>query len=437
VKESCEGTIIHGNHRGDEGKGRITDEEAATHDIVARFGGGQNAGHTVSTGEHELSLHILPSGIAHEGKMNVIGNGCVIDPVGAMDELEQVEASGISIGLDNLRISSAAHLVLPHMISQDEIRDAGPNGQGSTKRGIAQTYAAKHMRTGKRVEDINHSRDELVEAAREGLLRQADERKQAGLEPLDVDREIERFIAAAIEIGRYSTDTPLLLNRLLSEGENILAEGAQAYSLDIDHGMYPFTTSSGTSALAAPQGLGVPAKHFSRIIGVAKLTQSHVGGGPFVTEICDKELAEQVRGPEGEIDSEFGKSTGRPRRVGHLDIPSLRRSQITSGDTETAVTKLDLVKRYGEMVAICVSYEMNGDTLDVAPSSAMKLAKCTPIYEHLPVWQDDIEDIREYEKLPVEAKSYIEFIEELTGIPITAIGVGYQRDQIIRRRQNT
>ena len=433
MERTGEVTVVYGLQRGDEGKGRFTDSEAPDHDIVARFGGGQNAGHTVLIGDTELALSLLPSGIMHESVANVVGNGCVIDPMKAVREFRDVRAAGAEITPDRLLISSAAHLVLPHHIEADKIREASDARQGSTKNGISQVYAAKHLRVGRRVEDINNQINELGQAARAGLEAQQEMRAQLDMDPLDIDEVVDGYVDAAQILGPYVTDTSLYLHRRMAAGANVLAEGAQAFLLDIDHGMYPFTTSSATSAAGVSQGLGIPSRSITRIIGVAKLTQSHVGGGPFVTEIHDEDVLGPLRGSRHDVDGEFGTVTGRVRRMGYLDLPGIRRAQIINGDTEMAVTKLDRVPDYGSEIPVCVAYQRKGSRITIAPDASYKLDQSTPIFETLPSWDEDISSIRDFDSLPANARSYIEFIEQQTGLPITMIGVGPEREQVIRR----
>lgn len=429
-------TVIQGEQRGDEGKGRFVDMLAEEHDIVARFNGGNNAGHTVVLpDERVLKLHLIPSGIAHEHTVNVIGNGTLINPQKLSEEIEGLAEQDIEVGKHNLKISSAAHLILPFHVSEDEIREAGSGRQGSTKSGIAQVAAAKYMRVGARVEMINNDPNLLQSLVCEGLKAQRQAREDLSLEPIDENEVAEQFLTGIRKIGQFVTDTSFFLNQELRKETpaRVLAEGAQAFLLDIDHGMYPFTTSSSTTSGGVSSGLGIPPQFIDRVIGVSKAAQSHVGDGPFVTEIKDEAMLTQLHGDVTAVDAERGTTTNRTRRLGHLDLPSIRRSQMVNGTSEMALTKLDWVPRYGDYAKICISYFRKGKELRIAPDAAYKLEQCEPDYHHIPTWDQDIQDVRKFEDLPFEARSYVEYIEEQTGVPITMIGVGPNREQVIVR----
>lgn len=429
-------TVIVGEHRGDEGKGRFVDLLAEEHDIGARFNGGDNAGHTVVLPSGQVyKLHGLPTTIVHPHTKSVIANGTVVNPVRLSREMQGLEELNVEVSPGNLLISSGAHLIIPSYISEDEVREAGSDGQGSTKSGIAQGYAAKHMRQGVRAEIIKNNPDKLLEIVRAGLLAQRQVRAEVGLEPIDEREVASQYMQSAHKLGSYITDTVLFLNRELRKDNpaRLLAEGAQAFLLDIDHGMYPYTTSSSTTSGGAATGLGIPPMFIDRVIGVSKATQSHVGGGPFVTEILDPELLTRLHGDMNAVDAERGTTTGRTRRLGHLDLPQIRRSQMVNGTHEMALTKLDWVTRYGSTILICVAYERKGSIIEIAPDAAYKLEQSSPIYEELPGWEEDIQDIRKFEDLPANAQNYIRFLEEQTRVPITMIGVGPQRDQVIAR----
>lgn len=428
-------TAIVGEQRGDEGKGRFVDMLMPEHDIGARFGGGDNAGHTVVDPEGTVfKLHGLPSSIVHEHAMSVIGNGAVINAVRLTSEMSTLQEQGVHINEDNLLISGGAHLTLPHHISEDEIREAGADGQGSTKSGIAQVYASKTSRLGIRAEIIKNDPALLHEIVIEGLKKQRDARSEAGLDPLDEEYIAKEYVSRAKQLGEYVTDTALYLNEQLHGGKKVLAEGAQAFLLDIDHGMYPYVTSSSTTVGGVATGLGVPPHHIECTIGVSKAVQSHVGGGPFVTEIHDPQLLNRLHGDKESVDAERGTTTGRTRRLGYLDLPQIRRAQMVNGTDKMALTKLDWIPRFGEEVPICVAYERKGKELDVAPDAAYKLEQSTSLYyETLPTWPEDIRDTRHFEDLPQEAQNYISFIENELNIGIDMIGVGPARDQVIVR----
>lgn len=428
--------VIVGLQRGDEGKGRFVDMLAQEHDIVARFNGGNNAGHTVVLPDEQvLKLHLVPSGIAHEGKMNVIGNGTLVNPAKLVDEINDIRETGIEVSPANLKISSGSHLILPHHIFEDEIREAGEGRQGSTKTGIAQVSAFKAMRVGARTELINNDLDALYELVLGGLQAQRELRDAAGLDEIDEEEVAMEYILSARLLGSFVTDTVFYLNQQLAKDlpARVLAEGAQAFLLDIDHGMYPYTSSSSTTSGGVCTGLGIPPREIRQVTGVAKAVQSHVGGGPFVTEVKDSGVLARLHGDMNTVDAEVGTTTGRTRRLGYLDMPSIRRSIMVNGVGDIALSKLDWVPRYGEDIPVCVAYGRKGKTLEIAPDSARKLEQSEPRYETLPSWGEDIREIREFADLPKNAQKYVHFVEDQAGVEISMIGVGPGRDEVIIR----
>ena len=429
--------VILGLQRGDEGKGRFVDMLAHEHDIVARFNGGNNAGHTVVLpDERELALHLVPSGIAHEHAMNVIGNGTLVNPVKLVEEIDDITSKDIEVSERNLKVSSYAHLILPHHISEDEIREAGEYQQGSTKSGIAQVSSDKALRVGARAEIINHDPEGLLKMIYAGLRSQREIRHSLNLPQIDECDVAEEYVTAALKVGSYITDTVLFINEALQNDKRVLAEGAQAFLLDIDHGMYPFTTSSSTTVGGVCTGLGVSPMYIKSITGIAKSVQSHVGGGPFVTEIHDGETLRRLHGDMTTIDAEKGTTTGRIRRLGNLDLPQIKRAQMINGaggKQDMALSKLDWLQRFGDDIPVCVAYDLNGDTRTIAPGASYELEQAKPIYEMLPGWSEDIQNVREFKDLPANAQQYVMFIEEQTNVPISMIGVGPNRDQVIVR----
>jgi adenylosuccinate synthase len=427
--------IVLGLQRGDEGKGRIVDLIAGQYDIVARFNGGPNAGHTVANGNaaEPLRLHQLPSGIARQGVLNIVGNGTLLDPIRLVAEMEEVRGMGVAVSPENVLISDLAHLILPHHISLDEIREAGAGGQGSTKRGIAFAARDKYERVGVRAEMLCYSTNELEGIVREGLEAVNEQRQAVGLSAHDPAREASEWIAAASQLAPFVKDSVALLQKSLRHGKAVLAEGAQAFGLDIEFGMYPYVTSSHTTTGGAVSGLGIDPHEIKRVIGVVKAIKSHVGGGPFVTEIIDPELAAHVRGERGKIDSEYGASTGRERKVGYLDLPELRRAVSVNGITELALTKLDSLHLFGDSMQIAVTYELHGEQIRYAPSSANQLAACKPVYKEWPLWTEDVSNMRTIDELPRQAQALLDFLAEELNVPVTMIGIGPERDQIILR----
>lgn len=427
--------VIVGLQRGDEGKGRFVDLLAGNYDIIARANGGANAGHTVlpKVGGEPLALHQVPAGIAYPDKLNVIGNGIYLDPPRLLAEIAAIRKGGLSVSPKNLIISNAAHLVLPHHIALDELREAGNGAQGSTKVGIAYVAADKYLREGIRVESIDQPK--VLEEHIKAGLRRVNDLLPAGKKKSDqeIDTITRDWLKSANELKPYMADTAEIINDRLKQGKRILAEGAQAFWLDVNHGMYPAVTSSSTTVSGLLDGLGVSAKQLGKVIGVTKSVKSHVGGGPLVTEISDEKLASTVRGPLGKTDSEYGVTTQRPRRVGYPDLVELRNAILVNGVDELAISKLDHVPRYGPEVSVATSYSYNGAKRSTAPSSAIALSQCRPEYKQLKTWQQEISDIRDFDKLPPEARAFIELFESELGVPATRIGVGPLRQQVIIR----
>jgi adenylosuccinate synthase len=424
--------IVLGLQRGDEGKGRIVDLIAGQYDIVARFNGGPNAGHTVANGKAApLRLHQIPSGIARPGVLNLIGNGMLLDPIRLLDEISDVQEAGVAVTPKNVVISDLAHLILPHHISLDEVREAGQAGQGSTKRGIAFVARDKYERIGVRAELLAHDLHSLEVVVRDGLSEVNEARVAAGLPAHDPVSESAAWVKASRELAPYITDTVALMHTSLRQDKTVLAEGAQAFGLDIEFGMYPYVTSSHTTSGGAVTGLGIDPHDVRRVVGVAKAIKSHVGGGPFVTEVSDPELAARLRGRRGDIDSEYGASTGRERKVGCLDLPELRRAIQVNGVTEVALTKLDALHLCGEHIRVAVAYEFEGQVLRYAPSSARQLATCKPVYKEWPLWDENITGVRKLADLPKKARVLLDFLTDELGVPITMIGVGPERNQVI------
>jgi adenylosuccinate synthase len=426
--------VIVGLQRGDEGKGRFVDLVAPDYDIIARGNGGANAGHTVIPDTLEpLALHQVPSGITHPGKLNIIGNGVYVDPERLVAEINEIRTSGIKVSSQNLLISDIAHLVLPHHIGLDALREFGTGAQGSTQSGIAYVAADKFLREGVRTELLS-SPKLLLERAVDGLSQlnkqlPAKERKPQ----TELQAAAKQWLKAAESLKEYLADTVEVVNDRLKAGNRVLAEGAQAYWLDINHGMYPAVTSSATTVSGLLDGLGVAPKHLGKVTGVAKAVKSHVGGGPLVTEITDEALADRVRGIFGAADSEYGATTKRARRIGYPDLVELRNAIRVDGVDEMAISKLDHVPRYGETLLVATSYTYRGEQRLTAPSSAAALAECIPNYQEFKTWQQDVSHIRDYKKLPPEAIGFIELFETQLGVPVKKIGVGPERSQVIQK----
>lgn len=418
--------VIVGLQRGDEGKGRFVDQAAVGYDVVARGNGGSNAGHTVvPEGLEPIALHQVPSGIAYPGKLNIIGNGVYLDARRLVAEIREVEVAGIVVDKNNLLISDIAHLVLPHHLVLDELRESGGKGQGSTKAGISYVARDKYLREGVRMEMVNYPK-ELLEITLEGLHKVYGDKKPKGV----IEQIAQEYLAAIKALKPHIADTVDVVNDRLEQGQKVLAEGAQAYWLDINHGMYPAVTSSSTTTAGLLDGLGVAPKHLGKVTGVAKVVKSHVGGGPFVTEIHDEDLAATIRGPRGQTDSEYGATTKRPRRIGYPDLVELRNAIRTNGVDELVLSKMDHVSRFGPHMSVAVSYKLNGQLRNTAPSSALELAKCEPVYELFETWSG-VEEVRQKQDLPQSAQAFVEKVETGLNVKVTKLGVGPGRNQFI------
>jgi len=416
--------VILGAQWGDEGKGKIVDLLSENADIVVRYQGGANAGHTVSFDGKTYILHLLPSGIFHQNVTCVIGNGVVIDPIALMDEIEMVKSAGVDIK-GRLLISHNAHLIMPYHKLLDKIYDQGEDKIGTTGRGIGPAYVDKYARVGIKVVDLldreilSRKLRKNIEAKNEIL------EKIYGATKLDVEKIIDEYIEFDKKIDEFVTDTALYLNNAIKEKKKILLEGAQGALLDIDHGTYPFVTSSNPTAGGASTGSGIPPTKINGVIGVIKAYTTRVGEGPFPTELKD-EIGDYIR----KKGVEFGATTGRPRRCGWLDLVSLRYSIMINGIDKLALTKIDVLSELDE-IKICVSYEINGKKLKSFPTNPEALSKVTPIYETLKGWKKDLSNISSYSELPAEAKEFVEAIELFTGVEISIISIGADRKQTI------
>jgi adenylosuccinate synthase len=415
-------TVLVGSQWGDEGKGKIVDILSEKFDIVARYQGGANAGHTVEIGEKQYILHLIPSGILRDGVKCVIGNGVVIDPQALLDEIKLLEENGINVA-GRLFISHNAHLIMPYHKLLDSISESGKIKIGTTGRGIGPCYIDKFDRKGIRIVDLLN-RDVL-----EKKLRQNVEEKNILLKKLyddkgfDIDEIIKEYISFDEAIDGYITDVPLLLNDAIKDGKNILLEGAQGTLLDVDHGTYPFVTSSNPTSGGASTGSGIPPNKIDNVFGIVKAYTTRVGNGPFPTELTDKD-GEKLR-KEG---AEFGATTGRPRRCGWFDAFLVRYSAMINGIDTVAVTKLDVLSNF-EKIKVCIGYEINGKRIKSFPSDVEKLNNVTPVYETLDGWMIDISECKSYDDLPQKTKEYLEFISNQANIKIEIVSVGPKRKQ--------
>lgn len=419
-------SVVIGTQWGDEGKGKLVDLLGKDVDIVARYQGGANAGHTVCWDDKTFVLHLIPSGIFHEDVTCVIGNGVVLDPVAVMEEIRTIQDLGYDVE-GRLKISHNAHLIMPYHKKVEAAREQQREDDaiGTTGRGIGPTYVDKFARTGIRVVDLL-DRDVL-----RTKLTEAIEEKNAllsgvyGADELDVDRIVEEYVEFDRIIDPYVTNTSKYLNDALDRGKNVLAEGAQGSLLDVDFGTYPFVTSSHPTVGGACTGLGIPPTSVDRIIGIVKAYSTRVGNGPFPTELTE-EVGQQLR----EVGKEFGATTGRPRRCGWLDLVALKYTSMINGLTELVVTKLDVLSGIEEL-KVCTQYRFNGKETDSFPNDVQRLQTVEPIYTTLPGWEDDLTGITDFADLPRTARKYLDFISDSLEVPIRVVSVGPKRNQTI------
>lgn len=417
-------TIVVGSQWGDEGKGKIVDILSERYDIVVRYQGGANAGHTVQIGDKQYILHLIPSGILRENVICVIGNGVVIDPKALLEEIELLESNGISIK-GRLFISHNAHLIMPYHKLLDSISESGNARIGTTGRGIGPCYIDKYARKGIKIVDLL-DKTVLEEKIKFNLEEKNNLLKKVyNHEELDVNEIIKEYLEFDKKIDQYITDVPTYLNNAISEGKSILLEGAQGTLLDVDFGTYPYVTSSNPTSGGACTGTGIPPTKIMSVIGIVKAYTTRVGLGPFPTELTDEE-GEQLR----KAGAEYGATTGRPRRCGWFDAFLLNYSRMINGIERAAITKLDVLS-YLDEIKVCVGYEINGKRLKTFPTDVNQLMKVKPIYETLPGWKKNISNIKYYDELPSEAKDYLSFISEQSGFEISIISVGPSRQQTI------
>ena len=417
-------TILVCAQWGDEGKGKIIDVLTGKADIVVRSQGGNNAGHTVIQGRKKYILHLIPSGILRRGKICVIGNGVVIDPVALVAEIEGLRKTRIKIG-KNLLISDCAHLVLPYHRALDEQRELrkGHARIGTTKRGIGPAYGDKAARTGLRIADL--MQPEIFTKKLQAKMRENNSiLKALGARPISFEKVKKDFLAAGEKLRPFVANTVVYLHQALQGGKEILFEGAQGTFLDIDHGTYPYVTSSNTTAGGACTGTGVPPHRMDRVLGVMKAYTTRVGEGALPTE------DEAIAGMLHEMGREFGATTGRARRCGWFDAVASHYATMINGIDELAITNLDGLDQV-DPIKVCVAYRLDGQILDVPPSDAGQWTRCQPIYLELPGWKRSTEKVKRFADLPNEAKRYLRRISELTGSKLSMVSVGPARGQTI------
>lgn len=415
--------VIIGTQWGDEGKGKITDFLAEKADVITRYQGGNNAGHTVKINETEYKLHLIPSGIFYPEKMCVLGNGMVIDPEALIEEFDYLIDRGVEI--KNLIISDRAHIIMPYHKLLDELDEEkrGKEKIGTTRKGIGPCYMDKAARKGIRVCDLlepdilKQKVERAIEEKNELLDRVYDSKR------FDTESMVERTLAHAERMKPFIKDSSLYINDAMEKGEKLLFEGAQGTLLDLDHGTYPYVTASNPVAGGVCIGAGIGPTNITNVLGVLKAYSTRVGDGPFPSELSD-DIGDKIR----ETGGEFGTTTGRPRRIGWLDIVIAKYAKRVSGLDQLAVTLLDVLSGL-EKVKLCVAYKYKGEILKEFPASLEVLSKCEPVLEEFEGWEEDITRIDSYEELPVNAKNYLKRIEELVDVPISTISVGPGRDQ--------
>jgi adenylosuccinate synthase len=420
--------VLLGAQWGDEGKGKATDLLGGRVDYVVRYQGGNNAGHTVVIGDQKFALHLLPSGILTPSVVPVIGNGVVIDPEVLLQEMANLTARNVDTS--KLVISANAHLITPYHVTLDKVteRFLGKSKLGTTGRGIGPTYSDKIARIGIRVQDLFD--ESILRQKVEGALVNKNQVlvKVYNRRELQVDAIADQLLEYAEVLRPYVADTSLLLNNALDAGKVILLEGGQGTLLDVDHGTYPFVTSSNATAGGACTGSGIGPTRITRVIGILKAYTTRVGSGPFPTELLDDD-GEKLR----TIGGERGVTTGRPRRCGWFDAPIARFATRVNGLTDFFLTKLDVLDTF-ERIPVCVAYDVDGERMDELPMTQTGFHHAKPIYEYLPGWMTDISAARRVDDLPANARSYVQFLQDVSGAPISAIGVGQDRDATISVR---
>ena len=420
--------VIVGAQWGDEGKGKATDLLGDRVEYVVRYQGGNNAGHTVVIGDQKYALHLLPSGILSPSVVPVIGNGVVIDPGVLLQEIKGLNERGINTS--KLVISANAHLITPYHRTIDKVteRFLGNNKIGTTGRGIGPAYADKINRIGIRVQDLFDP--SILEQKIEAALRDKNQvlTKVFNRKGMEVKQIVDEYLEYADILRPYVTDTSLLLNQALAAGKVVLLEGSQGTLLDVDHGTYPFVTSSNPTAGGACAGSGIGPTKITRVIGILKAYTTRVGSGPFPTELFD-EHGEALRRIGGEV----GVTTGRNRRCGWFDAPIARYATRVNGLTDFFLTKLDVLTGW-EKIPVCVAYDIDGTRVEEIPTTQTDFHHAKPIYEYLPGWKEDISKARSLEDLPANARSYVQYLEDISGAPMSAIGVGPGRDETIAVR---
>lgn len=415
--------VVVGTQWGDEGKGKIVDYLAEHADIVVRYSGGANAGHTVIAHGKTYKLHLLPSGILYPGKLCIVGNGVVIDPEHIIKEIEGMKAQGVDPS--GLKISTRAHVIFPYHKAIDAMQEnaLGANKIGTTQKGIGPCYSDKTSRVGIRVCDLLEPEDFYQKLKTNLEFKNNVLTKLYGAQPFELESMYKQYLEYAEYLKPYIADTSALLIDAYDHNKTVLYEGAQASFLDLDHGTYPYVTSSNPIAGGVCTGAGVSPKHVGKAVGVVKAYSTRVGEGPFLTELED-ETGDLIR----ERGHEYGTTTGRPRRCGWLDAAVVRYAAHLNGLDYLAITRLDILDTL-PTIKMCVGYKLNGERINYIPASLKELGRCTPIYEEFEGWMQDITTVRSYEELPTQAKVYLERLSEITKTPLGIVSVGPSREQ--------
>lgn len=418
--------VVVGAQWGDEGKGKVVDIYTEFADEIVRFQGGNNAGHTLVVGDEKVVLHLIPSGVLHAGKRCIIGNGVVLDPEVFIMEINRLKAAGRLQDDSSLLLSESLHIIMPYHKAIDLAREAksGDNKIGTTGRGIGPCYEDKIGRRGIRLMDLV---DPVVfsRKLRENLDEKNAILERLGEEPLNYNEIYRIYQDFAQVLSKYMADTALVLDRSLKSGKSLLFEGAQGTLLDIDHGTYPFVTSSSTCAGGAATGSGVSPRAINEVIGISKAYVTRVGSGPFPTELLD-ETGDKLR----QVGGEFGATTGRPRRCGWFDAMVIQYAVRVNGLTGIALTKLDVLSDF-DTIKVCTGYKFEGKQLESLPAKLEIFQNCEPIYKELPGWKTDITELKSFDQLPEKAQKYVQYLEKLAGCPIVMVSVGPRRDQTI------
>ena len=420
--------IVLGAQWGDEGKGKMTDYLAEDADVVVRFQGGNNAGHTVVVGDKEYKLHLIPSGILYDDKLNVIGNGVVLDPKALFEEIDYLEGVGVKVTPEKLIISDRAQLIMPYHKVLDRLKEKarGKNDIGTTGKGIGPCYTDKFERCGIRVCDLMHP-EVFAEKLKENIeMKNAYITKVLGGEALDYNEILNEYLEFGKRLKPFIEETSVKVFNDIKADKTVLFEGAQGMLLDIDYGTYPYVTSSNTTAGGVSNGVGIGPNMITNAVGITKAYTTRVGKGPFPTELLD-ETGEWIR----EKGHEYGVTTGRSRRCGWLDLVIVKTAVRVSGLTSLAVTKIDTLAGL-DTLKVCVGYKFDGKVIDYFPASLEDLAKCEPVYEEFAGWGEEVANARSYDELPENAKKYLERIEEFTETKISIVSVGPKRDQTMR-----